>query len=156
MRQVTVFILLSLLSIHSAFALCKLNNLGQNICTDEKALYIVENTEKSTKSVNQEYEVVIVKKHVFRERTVIVKGKTIGEKEVHIDQLIGNKLCDGDNDPLCKGTKVIIRDECVDPKLKAKYKVDEKFENNVIELTTGTILFSKSFLVSDNCIDVID
>ena len=152
MRQVAVFTLLLLVSANSAFAICKLNQQGHNICTKEKALLVVEKADENRNSINKQYEVVSIKKHVFRERTVIIKSKSIGEKEVKIDDLVGNKLCE-DGDTLCRGDKVIIREECVDPKLKSAYKVSEKYENDVVELSTGGFLFAKSFLAADNCID---
>lgn len=152
MRQVTVFTILLLVSANSALALCKLNQQGHNICTKEKALLVVEKADENRNSINKQYEVVSIKKHIFRERTVIIKGKTVGEKEVKIDDLVGNKLCE-DDDTLCRGDKVIIREECIDPKLKSKYKVAEKYENDIVELSTGTMFFAKSFLTADNCID---
>jgi hypothetical protein len=151
MRQVSVFTLLFLLTAQSALALCKLNIKGHNICTSEKALLVVNDTE-NPESLDKQYEVVTIKKHIFRERTAIIKGKESGEVEVHLDELVGNKLCE-DNDTLCKGSKVVIREECIDPKYKSKYKVNEKFENDVVELSTGGLFFSKSFLADDNCLD---
>lgn len=151
MRQVSVFTLLLLLMTQSAFALCKLNINGHNICSDEKALLIMDKDENN-ESINKQYKVVTIKKHIFRERTAIIKGKGISDKEVHLDKLVGNKLCE-ENEDLCKGTKVVIREDCIDPKYKSKYKVVEKFENDVVQLSTGTLFFSKSFLTADGCID---
>ena len=152
MRQVTVFTLLFLVSIGNSFAICKLNQQGHNICTKEKALHVIEGPDGSNNSLNKQYEVVSIKKHVFRERTVVIKSKTQGEKEVHIDTLVGNKLCE-ENDALCRGDKVVIKEECVDPNLKHEYKVSEKYENDIVELSTGGYFFSKSFLTADDCID---
>lgn len=152
MRQVAVFTLIYLISASSAFALCKLNQQGHNICTKENALLEVQEADVNRNSINKQYEVVNIKRHIFRERTVIIKSKSLGEKEVRIDDLVGNKLCE-DTDTLCRGDKVVIREECVDPKLKNQYKVQEKYENDVVQLTTGGVFFSKSFLTADNCID---
>lgn len=152
MGQAAVFTLLFLISANSAFALCKLNQQGHNICTKEKALLIVQKADENRNSINKQYEVVSVKKHIFRERTVIVKSKNFGEKEVLIDDLVGNKLCE-DSDTLCSGEKVIIREACADPKLKSQYTIEQRYENNVVELSTGSIFFSKSFLTENNCID---
>lgn len=153
MRQTVFFTLLFLISANSAFAICKLNQQGHNICTNEKALHIIQDSDESKNLLNKQYDVVTIKKHIFKERTVIIKSKKMGEQEVHIDTLIGNKLCE-DNDVLCKGDKVIIKEECVDPNLKDEYKVDQKYENDIVELSTGGFFFSKSFLANDNCIDL--
>lgn len=152
MRQLTVFTLFLIVSANSAFAICKLNQKGHNICSKEKALLVVQEADENRNTLAKQYEVVNIKKHIFRERTVIIKTKSDGDKEVHIDELVGNKLCEED-DSLCKGDKVVIREECVDPKFRNKYKVQEKYENDVVELSTGTFFFSKSFLTADNCID---
>jgi hypothetical protein len=162
-RQLILTIILTTLS-SSVFSICKLNQQGHNICTKEKALYQSTKSTFNSKTIDKKFKSVTVVKHdsikrtVFIEETVIIQSeydatKTIETNEVPIDDLVGNQLCEN-NDDLCKGERVLIKEECSDPKLRNKYKIAEKYENDVIELTTGRIFFSKSFLTLNNCIDI--
>ena len=155
MRQVAVFTIIWTLFAQGAFAICNMNKFGHNICTVEKALLVKSSANENHNSLSQQYEVVQIKK-VVRDRTVPVKikGKTIGEKEVDIDQLIGNHLCE--EGAVCEGTKVKIKEECIDPNYKSKYKVVGAFKKDIVELSTGTLFFSKQFLTVENCIESID
>lgn len=155
MRKAIFITIFCSLLVQSALAICNMNRYGHNICTGEQALLIKEAANENHNSLASQYEVVDIKK-VVRDRTVpvVIKSKTLGEIEVDIDQLIGNHLCEEGG--TCEGTKVVIKEECVDPNLKSKYKVVNSFRKDIVQLSTGTVWFAKSFLTVENCITPVN
>jgi hypothetical protein len=158
MKNLILISILSALFSVQAFAFCKINQYGHNICTGEKALLILDsqiqkNLAPDTK-VNEQYKVVIVRSVYAAESKAIIAGT---KEPVHLDRLMGNKLCDS-NEPLCAGQKVQIKDDCPNIEKKETYKISKVFEterDDVVEVSTGNFIWKKKFLTDAECIDLI-
>ncbi len=149
-KLILTSILSALFSINT-FAFCKINQYGHNICTGEKALLIVSENDE----VNKKFKVVQVKSIFEAESTAIVSGK---KKAIHLDKLMGNKLCDS-NEPVCEGQKVQIKSVCPNLEKKEVYKVSKVYEtqrDDVVEISTGSLIWKKSFLADANCVDLVE
>jgi hypothetical protein len=156
MRQLAVFSLILLTFGQNAWAICKLNVQGHNICTNEKALLrLSKSTNKNEGEISDKFASVKVVRHVLRERNVLVKSKELGERQVHIDELVGNKLC-ADDDQVCKGIKVVMREDCSHSSRKPVLKIVESFENQVHEVATTQLFGNKTFLTTETCIDPVN
>lgn len=155
MKKVLALVFISLFTQMSAFAFCKLNQYGHNICTGEKGLFIEKSNDKSIKNKDLaiSYTPITIKAVHSTEPTVVIIAKGMKKQTVHIDKIAGNKLCES-GDTICSGEKVAIKEDCKKPDHKDSYKVVTVFENEIVELTTGGIFSKKNFLSKEDCIDL--
>lgn len=143
----------------NAMAFCKINQYGHNICTGEKALLVLEGSNQKSDqidpNVNSKFKVVVVKSVYAAESKAII----VGDKEpIHLDKLMGNKLCDN-SEPLCEGQKVQIKSDCPNLEEKEVYKISKVFEtqrDDVVEVQTGSFIWKKTFLTDAECVDLVN
>ena len=158
MKKLILISTLSAIFSVQVFAFCKINQYGHNICKGEKALLMLEsqvqkNLAPDTK-VNDQYKVVVVRSVFAAESKAIVAGI---KEPIHLDKLMGNKLCDS-NEPLCEGQKVQIKEDCPNLEAKESYKISKVYEtqrDDVVEVTAGKFIWKKTFLTDAECVDLI-
>lgn len=158
MKNLILISILSALFSVQAFAFCKINQYGHNICTGEKALLMLEsqiqkNLPPDTK-VNDKFKVVTVRSVFAAESKAIIAGV---KEPIHLDKLMGNKLCDTD-EPLCEGQKVQIKEDCPNLEAKEEYRISKVYEtqrDDVVEVTAGKFIWKKTFLTDAECVDLI-
>lgn len=135
----TVILMTFLVFVQNVFAWkgCKLNQYGQNICTEEYALYHYTSTGKNI--------AVTVVSHQDNFKTVVKMGST--ERPVSINSLIGNKLCETSED-LCKDTEVFIKSNC-NAVTREAVAVLDSFENDLVLIETSE---DKRYLYKRSCL----
>jgi hypothetical protein len=141
----------------NSFAYCKINQFGHNLCKGEKALLVVDPSDNSKSSDNliKQYKPVIIRSLHVHEPIAEISGKGVKTQKVHVDQLLGNKLCK-DSD-FCHGQKVIIKDECRVEDEEKSYSVSKVYEDqqlteDIIEVSRGRFVFKKTKIFNQSCI----
>ena len=151
-----------IISCSYSFAFCKINQYGHNLCTGEKALLVTSSVKKSLfgkdENLTSIYKPVVIKILHVHEPVAVISGPGVRKQKVHIDQILGNKLCD--DSKFCHNQKVTINEECRakldDP--KKEYKVDTVYEDqefleNIVEVKRGLIL-KESKILNESCLTI--
>ena len=142
----------------NSFAYCKINQFGHSLCKGEKALFVVDakvNTKNSDNLIKQ-YKPVIIKFLHVHEPIAEISGKGIKTQKVHVDKLLGNKLCE--NSDFCHGEKVVIKDECRVEDNEKSYNVSKVYEDqqlteDIIEVSRGKFIFKQTKVFNQRCIE---
>jgi hypothetical protein len=140
----------------NSYAYCKINQFGHNLCKGEKALFVVNKDAKSTQTDNliKQYIPVLIKSLHVHEPIAEISGKGIKTQKVHVDELLGNKLCE--DSEFCFGQKVVIKDECRVDEEKS-YRVlkvyeDQQLTEDIIEVSRGKFVFKQTKVFNESCI----
>ncbi len=157
MTKLFLFTFSCLLISFNSFAYCKINQFGHSLCKGEKALLVVDSTNKEDRNDNliKVYKPIFIKSLHVHEPIAEISGKGIKTQKVHIDNLLGNKLCE-DSD-FCYGQKVIIKDNCGSEDTDKSYKVlkvyeDQELSEDIIEVSRGSFVFKTTKIFNQSCI----
>jgi len=129
---------------------CRLNNVGDNICTGEHALFI---SDPGNQEIEKAYEAVKVESLHFPSVEVKMVFSDRKTFNTDINALIGNIIC-SDEDPICKGDKVAVLPQCEDKFNKKSFKVLDVFENGLVLLKKSAFSGQK-MLVLLGCISIV-
>ena len=152
---------LLLLASNYALSQCKVNQYGHSLCQGEKALLVTSSFKKELLNKNTDltvlYKPVILKILHFHEPIAVISGRGIRSQKVHVDQLLGNKLCENSN--FCRKQKVNIKEECLAPgdSPYQEYKVlqvyeDQELVEDVVEIQRGSFIFKKTRIITESCL----
>lgn len=154
-------LLISLISSTYAISYCKINQYGHNLCKGERALLIISEANRTkmlkSRDLKTIYKVVKLKSlHIQKPFAYYKVPGFKKNKRVHVDQVLGNKLCEESN--FCKEQKVIINKECLslDDKAGKVYRIsqvyhDKEFLEDIVEIKRG-FPFKKTKLINESCL----
>lgn len=158
MTKLFLFTLSCLFFSLNSFAYCKINQFGHSLCKGEKALFVVDSETKALETDNliKQYRPVIIDTLHVHEPIAIIYGKGIKKQKVHVDELLGNKLCK--DSEFCNGQKVVIKDNCRSEEDEKSYRVSKVYEDqqlteDIIEVSRGKFLFKKIKVFNESCIE---
>lgn len=136
-------ILIAILNLTPAWAMkgCKLNDLGHNICANERALYKIP----SSRTII----VVEVQDHQRNYTLITMKGK---QYRVNINLLVGNVPC-ADAHLYCRGNKAVAIRSCDLGLVDGEIKILESFEN---EMSLVQVDRRHHYLVRNACLTIVN
>lgn len=149
-KHILTFLLI-LTANSTAYAFCKLNIRGDNICLGKEALF--RENGSGQKDYEPESFAVVEVQDMAYPKVLVKKGKQTFT--VSIDQLIGAQECSA-GDHICERDKVQVSDQCL--KQYEKIKVERVFRNEMFEGRYKTFpIFgaTKKFVLPVDCVDQV-
>lgn len=156
-------ILLTLMLSFRSFAFCKINRYGHSICGGEKALLashtISSIDDLEPKDLRHSYRVVTIRRvHTHEPIAIISSINSLIQRKVHIDKLMGQKICEHENG--CFTKKIRIKAECQKENSVKLFYIQRAYEDETlkndyyqIKMPLGIDKFRTPSIFHESCID---